>query len=133
MEYQKNREIYKPVTLRIKKTDKAVMEWLAVQKSINASIMKLINDEIERTNQKPEHERMRQFEVIEQCEPYTHHVISSYDTLEDAVRALVDYVQAFTPAGRVYISERFTGILPNGKKIKASKIIKAFEENKGGK
>ena len=49
------------------------------------------------------------------------------------MRALVDYVQAFTPAGRVYVSERFTGILTNGKRIKASKIIRAFEENnKGG-
>ena len=127
MEYQKNREAYKPITLRIKKTDADILKWLSDQKSINASIMRLIRDEVERTNQKPAQERMRQFELIEQHEPYGHHVIDSYDTLEDAVRGLVDYVQAFTPAGRVYVSERFTGILPNGKKIKASKIIKAFE------
>ena len=127
MEYQKNRETYKPITLRVKLTDKDLLEWLNSQKSINASIMRLIRDEVERTNQKPAQERIRQFELIEQSEPYTHTVIASYDTLEEAVRGLVDYVQAFTPAGRVYVSERFTGILPNGKRIKASKIIKAFE------
>lgn len=133
MEYQKNREAYKPITLRIKKTDAGILAWLSDQKSVNASIMRLIRDEVERVNQTPENERVKQFELVEQYEPYTHHVIGSYDALEDAVCALVDYVQAFTPAGKVYISERFTGILPNGKKIKASKIIKAFDENKGGK
>ena len=127
MEYQKNRETYKPITLRVKLTDKVILDWINTQKSVNASIMRLIRDEVERTNQKPAQERIRQFELIEQSEPCTHTVIASYDTLEEAVRGLVDYVQAFTPAGRVYVSERFTGILPNGKRIKASKIIKAFE------
>lgn len=133
MEYQKNREAYKPITLRVKKTDIDILEWVSEQKSVNASIMRLIRDEVERVNQTPENERIRQFELIEEREPYMHHVLSSFDTIEDAVRALVDYVQTFEVTGKIYISERFTGILPNGKKIKASKIIKAFEENKGGK
>lgn len=133
MEYQKNREVYKPITLRIKKTDIDILQWVSEQKSVNASIMRLIRDDAERLKQMPEHERIRQFELIEEHEPYKHHVLSSFDTIEDAVRALVDHVQTFEVSGKIYISERFTGILPNGKKIKASKIIKAFEDDRGGK
>lgn len=131
--YDYNKGRYVNVMLRIRKDDIDTLDWLKVQKSINASITDLIHSEVERLSQSPTVPDQRPYELIEEKNG-TYQTLAEFDSAEDAFAVLIDVAGAFEDTGKLYIVERIKGkTLTADKSIDGAEVIKTFtrrmEEN----
>ena len=122
--YEFNRSTYKAVTVRMNRAkDGDVIEHLKGIKSVNQYIIDLIRRDIAQLESNPI------YEVIEDM-GIRKDVLKGFRTLDDAVSFLYMYVASFTPSGRVYVVQRFTGIQTDGHKVRCAKILNIEKEEK---
>ena len=122
--YEFNRSTYKAVTVRMNRAkDSDVITHLKGIKSVNQYIIDLIRRDMEQLETNPI------YEVIEDMGTRKD-VLKGFRTLDDAVSFLYMYVASFTPSGRVYVVQRFTGIQTDGHKVRCAKILNIEKEEK---
>lgn len=122
--YEFNRSTYKAITVRMNRAkDSDVINHLKGIKSVNQYIIDLIRRDMEQLESNPI------YEVIEDL-GIRKDVLKGFRTLDDAVSFLYMYVASFTPSGRVYVVQRFTGIQTDGHKVRCAKILNIEKEDK---
>lgn len=115
--YEFNKSTYKPITARLNRVkDSDVIQYLRGVKSVNQYIIDLIREDMSRRVSNP------LYEVIEDMGTRKD-VLKGFQTFEDAVSFLYMYVSSFTPVGRVYVVQRFTGIQTDGHKVRCGKVL----------
>lgn len=115
--YEFNRSTYRAITVRLNRVKNAdIINHLHNMKSVNQYIIDLIYEDMARTDSNPI------YEVVED-NGTRKDVLKGFRQFDQAVAFLYMYVSQFTPTGRVYVVQRFTGILTNGKKIRCGKVI----------
>lgn len=115
--YEFNKATYKAVTIRLNRMNDAdVIKHLKGVKSVNQYIIELIRKDAAVSNKEA------LYEVIEDTGTRKD-VLKGFKRLDAAVSFLYEYVSLFTPLGRVYIVQRFTGILTDGHKVKCGKEL----------
>ena len=115
--YEFNKSTYKPITARLNRVkDSDVIQYLRGVKSVNQYIIDLIRADMSRRVTNP------LYEVIEDMGTRKD-VLKGFQTFEDAVSFLYMYVSSFTPVGRVYVVQRFTGIQKDGHKVHCGKVL----------
>ena len=122
--YEFNRSTYKAVTVRMNRAkDSDVINHLKGIKSVNQYVIDLIRRDMTQLESNPI------YEVIEDMGTRKD-VLKGFRTLDDAVSFLYMYVASFTPSGRVYVVQRFTGIQTDGHKVRCAKILNIEKEEK---
>lgn len=120
--YEFNKSTYKAVTTRLNRIkDADIIQHLRGIKSVNQYVIDLIREDMAKrvTN--------AQYEVIEDMGTRKD-VLKGFTTFEDAVSFLYMYVSNFTPVGRVYVVQRFTGIQTDGHKVRCGKVLNIEKE-----
>lgn len=120
--YEFNKATYKAYTLRMnRQSDADIITHLKGIKSINQYIAELIRGDMANSAEN------NLYEVIEDMGTRKD-VLKGFRTLEEAISFLYMYVSQFTPAGRVYLIQRFIGIMQDGHKIRCGKVLNIEKE-----
>lgn len=121
--YEFNKSTYKPITARLNRVkDSDVIQYLQGIKSVNQYVIDLIRADMTARGKNPI------YEVIEDWGTRKD-VLKGFQTFNEALSFLYMYVSQFEPVGRVYIVQRFTGILSDGHKVRCGKVLN-IEANK---
>lgn len=122
--YQFNKATYKAYTLRMNRAQDAdIIRFLQGKKSVNQYVSDLIRADMAGDVQNP------CYEVIED-NGTRKDVLKGFRSMDDALSFLYMYVSQFTPSGRVYLVQRFTGIQTDGHKVRCGKIVDIEKEEK---